>query len=749
MNPQARPSGLWNSNPNASRRFGRYEILAEIASGGMATVFLGRVHGAKGFQRLVAIKRLHPHLESDDQFVAMFLDEARLAARIRHHNVVPTIDIEENDGHYIVMEYVEGDRLLGLLRAASQSGGRMPLQIALTIAGETLAGLHAAHELTDDDGHSLELVHRDVSPQNILIGIDGVTKITDFGIAKAESRLAHTRDGQLKGKISYMAPEQATGANVDRRADLFAMGIILWEMLTGRRLFRGNNDVEVLNALMNVPIPTARSALPELGEELDSVVMTALQRDPSQRFSTAEAFAQALEHAAAGVGGLANTRTVAAYVQSIAGPKLVQERARFRGDNPPLAAPLHDDHPSQPSQPSRVSNSAVRAVEPSITTPRVSPPALRKSHPSANSELPGDPFGSPTHFAGTPSGEEQYTAALARSQSSINPGGAGSSSSLAPGQPSTVSGVAGGAPPAFTGLAQSPGVAGFAPSPGVTGFAPTHGSAAFGTSTTVTDVSPPMFAHDAPLGLLAQPTVATPSTSTPPGRLRWIVMVLVIVAVVGALVGVVLGGRRRVADAPPVPAMSTQTAVPAMMSPPPVMPAAMPVVPAIPSVPTSATVPGMPIAPTMPAVPTTTLTMPVVPTPPPPLATSPPIVAPPIVRTPPPVVAPPIARTPPPVVAPPIARTPPPVVAPPIARTPPPVVAAPIARTPPPVVARPIVRTPPPVTPPIVRTTTAATPPRTTTNSTVPATLPLRLPRTGPVRHGNPVDDPIGVNPYR
>jgi len=314
-------------NAGPLQRIGRYEILGEIASGGMATVFLGRLTGSKGFARLVAIKRLHPHLESEEGFVSMFLDEARLAARIRHPNVVPTLDVEDTEGLYLVMEYIEGDRLLGLLRHAAQRNEKIPQNISLKIAVEMLAGLHAAHELTDDEGSPLNLVHRDISPQNVLIGIDGVTKLTDFGVAKAESRLTQTRDGQLKGKLAYMAPEQTRKSNIDRRVDVFASGILVWEMLTGRRLFKGDSDVEVLNAVVNEPIPTPRAVSPDVPPELDAVVMKALERDPNRRSSTAAEFAAELERVSPCVGGLASTRVVAEYIQMVAGPKL-QKSAR-------------------------------------------------------------------------------------------------------------------------------------------------------------------------------------------------------------------------------------------------------------------------------------------------------------------------------------------------------------------------------------------------------------------------------------
>ena len=197
----------------------------------MATVFLGRILGVGGFQRFVAIKRLHPHLASEQEFVEMFLDEARLAASIHHPNVVPILEVGTSDrGYYLVMEYIEGDTLARLLARAATSRERIPVPIVIRIVLDTLAGLHAAHELKDDNGQLLELVHRDVSPQNILVGVDGIARITDFGVARAATRLSSTRAGQLKGKLAYMAPEQARGG--DRSID--APTSSRWASCSGR-----------------------------------------------------------------------------------------------------------------------------------------------------------------------------------------------------------------------------------------------------------------------------------------------------------------------------------------------------------------------------------------------------------------------------------------------------------------------------------------------------------------------------------
>jgi len=192
-------------------RLGRYETIRAVASGGMATVHLARALGAGGFERLVAIKVLHPHIQSEPDFVAMFLDEARLAAQVRHPNVVPTIDVS-TDPLFLVMEYVEGPSLHAVQRDLRRQNKVVPLEVALRITLDLLAGLHAAHELTDSSGTLLNFVHRDVSPHNILLGVDGVTRITDFGVARAESRLSSTRGGQVKGKLAYMAPEQVRAA---------------------------------------------------------------------------------------------------------------------------------------------------------------------------------------------------------------------------------------------------------------------------------------------------------------------------------------------------------------------------------------------------------------------------------------------------------------------------------------------------------------------------------------------------------
>ncbi len=315
-----------------ARRLDRFELVAELAAGGMATVYLARLSGVGGFQRFVAIKRLHPHLARDEDFIEMFLDEARLAARIHHPNVVPILEIGTSDeGYYLVMEYIEGDTLGRLLARSVQSGAKLPPGIGIRIVLDALAGLHAAHELKDDDGKPLECVHRDVSPQNILVGVDGASRITDFGVARAATRLSTTRTGQLKGKLAYMAPEQAKGAaDIDRRADIFAMGTVLWEVLACKRLFKGDGDAETLNKVLHEPIPALRTVAPAMPVALDTICAKALDRDRSKRFANAAEFADALERAARVVGMLGAHRDVSAHVDIAIGTEISQQRDAVR-----------------------------------------------------------------------------------------------------------------------------------------------------------------------------------------------------------------------------------------------------------------------------------------------------------------------------------------------------------------------------------------------------------------------------------
>jgi serine/threonine-protein kinase len=269
-------------------------LCDEIAAGGMATVHFGRLLGPVGFSRTVAIKRLHPQLARDPDFVAMFVDEARLAARIRHPNVVPTLDVVATEGElFLVMDYVPGESLSRLLRA-SRASGLVPPRIASAIFCGALHGLHAAHEATDERGKPLGIVHRDMSPQNILIGSDGVPRVLDFGVAMAAGRAQATGPGKIKGKLGYLAPEQVAGT-VTRQSDLFAVAVALWEVLTGKRLFQGDDPRQVIGRILTAEILPPSKLARQLPPGIDAVVMRGLERDPLRRYATAREMAMKLE----------------------------------------------------------------------------------------------------------------------------------------------------------------------------------------------------------------------------------------------------------------------------------------------------------------------------------------------------------------------------------------------------------------------------------------------------------------------
>ncbi|WP_052376849.1 serine/threonine-protein kinase, partial [Chondromyces apiculatus] len=301
--------------PSEVMQIGRYLLLDRIAAGGMASVHLGRLMGEVGFSRMVAIKRLHPNYARNPEFVAMLSDEARLAARIRHPNVVPTLDVLAESGElFLVMEYVHGDSLARLWREALRGGALVPPRIAVAIVCGALYGLHAAHEARSEAGEPLGLVHRDVSPQNILVDVDGVARVLDFGIAKAAWRVQTTQEGQLKGKLSYMSPEQLGGPPLDRRSDLFSLSVVLWELLTGSRYVESHDFAVVMKRLTQDPATPPSAVTPWLPPELDRVVLRGLARDPTERFGTAKEMAVALEEAMAP----ATAREVGEWVQAVA-----------------------------------------------------------------------------------------------------------------------------------------------------------------------------------------------------------------------------------------------------------------------------------------------------------------------------------------------------------------------------------------------------------------------------------------------
>jgi serine/threonine protein kinase len=262
----------------------------------MAAVHLGRLVGPAGFSRTIAVKRLHPTYAKDPDFVTMFVDEARLAARVQHPNVVPTLDVVASDDElFLVMEYVRGETMSRLLRAMRQQSLRAPFPIVSSVITGVLHGLHAAHEAHDEAGEPLGIVHRDVSPQNILVGTDGVARVLDFGVAKAVGRLQTTQDGQIKGKIAYMAPEQLNAGVVTRRSDVYSASVVLWEALTGQRLFQGDSAAYIFGKVVAGDIASPETLVPDVPPELIAITMRGLSANPDHRFATAREMALALE----------------------------------------------------------------------------------------------------------------------------------------------------------------------------------------------------------------------------------------------------------------------------------------------------------------------------------------------------------------------------------------------------------------------------------------------------------------------
>jgi serine/threonine protein kinase len=304
---------------------GRYAIFDEIAAGGMATVHLARLVGSGGFSRVVAAKRMHRHFLQDANFRRMFLAEARMAARILHPNVVPILDVlsDDDDELIIVMEYIHGESLLALLRAAKKAKQAISVPIACAIAAALLEGLHAAHEAQNEQGEPLGIVHRDVSPQNVLVGADGVARVLDFGIAKAVHEQTHTNPGTLKGKFSYMAPEVVRGAPVTRQADVFSAAIVLWEVLSGKMLFGGASEHERLTRIVAGNYPSPRQYNPRVSPALEKVVAKALQLDTATRYATAQEFAVEIESAIP----IAPRRVVSDWVRRLAASTLDQREA--------------------------------------------------------------------------------------------------------------------------------------------------------------------------------------------------------------------------------------------------------------------------------------------------------------------------------------------------------------------------------------------------------------------------------------
>ena len=331
--PRRRRRAPAKAEPRASKpavgRAGGYELITELASGGMATVFLGRSLTADA--PLVAVKRPHKHLASDKVFLSMLIDEARLCSAIHHENVVKVHELGFEGGEpFVVMDYVEGASLSELRKELAAAERAVDTKVAVKVILDALAGLHAAHTLRDENGRHLGIIHRDISPHNVLLGVDGKSRLTDFGIAHAVDRVQVTRTHEVKGKLAYLAPER-----IDKRrmctvqSDVFSMAVVLWECLAGRRLFRGDEAIDTLQEVMNSHIPRLRLLGAQVPPALDDAIMRGLSRDLNARYATAEQFARAIAHAA-GRGNIGTDADVAHVVETVFGPRLGMRHEHVR-----------------------------------------------------------------------------------------------------------------------------------------------------------------------------------------------------------------------------------------------------------------------------------------------------------------------------------------------------------------------------------------------------------------------------------
>ncbi len=410
----------------AGNTLGRYDLLSPIAQGGMAIVWAARLRGSRGFQKIVAIKAMLPSLAQHASFEEMFLAEAALASRIKHPNVCEIFDVGEDDGTpYIVMEWVNGEPLSALIKA-SKTKCPIPLSIGVRITHDAALGLHAAHEVKGDDGALVGLVHRDVSPQNILIGFDGIVKVVDFGIAKATAANddKKTQAGQVKGKINYMAPEQTAG-KADRRSDIFALGIVAYMLLTSKHPFAAEGEVATLRRICSAePVLPPSRLVREIPPMLDRAIVRALEKNPEKRFQTMAEFAAALEQArlalrvlapsaeARAIGARNDPADVGVFVTDRLGERAARRQKAIK-DALRLADERVQDRAMAASlaQTSGVSSVSGVASPLSITGPHPIVPLDRASSPSAPSGRtgPDTPIGQAGLFASSPSSPSSMT----------------------------------------------------------------------------------------------------------------------------------------------------------------------------------------------------------------------------------------------------------------------------------------------------------------------------------------------------
>lgn len=328
-------------------QFGQYILKSHIATGGMAEVYKARMMGMEGFQKTVAIKRILPHLTDNDEFVTMFVDEAKLAAQLNHNNIIHIYDLGKIDrSYYIAMEYIEGQDLRSLMKSCREHHVVLPISLGLHITTLLASALDFAHRKRDFENRDLGLVHRDVSPQNVLISNEGDVKLCDFGIAKAASKASHTRAGALKGKLQYMSPEQAWGKDIDHRSDIFSLGLVLYEMLTGKKLFAGDSELSILEQVRNPQIAPPSEVNPEVPKDVEKIVLRALQADREKRYQSARDLQLDIEKIIRKFAWSADSTALADFMRDLAAGKITAP-AKKSPQEASIAAPVSPPTPSK------------------------------------------------------------------------------------------------------------------------------------------------------------------------------------------------------------------------------------------------------------------------------------------------------------------------------------------------------------------------------------------------------------------
>ena len=380
--PPPAPAHVEEEEPKDGIKFGQYVLLEKIAVGGMAEVWKARMRGVEGFQKIVAIKKILPHLSDNQDFIEMFIDEAKLAAQLNHNNIIHIYDLGKiQSSYYIAMEYVDGSDLKTILKRAQERDQPMSIELGLFVASKIAAALDYAHRKRDFDDRELGLVHRDVSPQNVLISEEGDIKLCDFGIAKAASKASHTQAGALKGKLQYMSPEQAWGRNIDKRSDIFALSTVLFEMLTGRKLFTGDNELSILEQVREARVVAPSQFNDEVTPEIDAIVLKALQKEPEKRYQTAGEMARDLDQVLYSFKPTPTSADLAIYMHRLG----EEAPAHVHAHEPEPFVPPPAPKPAAMTAPAAVPVAAAAAIP---AAPAIAPSVAAYDQPKKSNMMP-------------------------------------------------------------------------------------------------------------------------------------------------------------------------------------------------------------------------------------------------------------------------------------------------------------------------------------------------------------------------